>query len=60
MILCSKKSINQDDIGDDVNILKSDYLTHWLKVSECENELKDFFNINYATSDSNNNRGSHL
>lgn len=60
MILCSKKSINQDDIGDDVNILKSDYLTHWLKVSKYEKELKDFFNVNCAISDSNNNRGSHL
>ena len=60
MILCSQKSIDKDDIGGGVNILKSGYLTHGSRCLNVKNDVKDFFNVNYAIADSKSNRGLHL
>ena len=60
MILYSKKSTDQNDVGVDINVLKLIYLNPGPKVSECAHDLKDIFNLNYVTSDSSRHRGPHL
>ena len=60
MINYGKQSLDEIDINEVVSILKSDWLTQGPAVENFENNLKEYFDANYACAVSNGTAALHL